>query len=536
MPKKVALVIGNSEYKHLKGIPPAVRDAEAIAGFLREVGFHVMQNTFGKENMPYTLNMGRKEMRMLMYEFKELVREAELAFFYFSGHGVQHEGRGYLLPSDIEDLDDPENLPECSFSLSQFITSMVNVGDASKIFILDACRDNPFSLMETNRKGLAEVQVARRKGKLADTMIFYAADVNQAAYFDPRAPYSYFTEALLESIKEPLELGSIFRQVRRKVVERTKAAKLQDVQHPWLMDSSIRDIYLISPKPQTTPRPVPSEILPRAGERQVLTIKGVDFAFRYCPPGRFRMGDDSSSADWEKPAHDVEIPSGFWMGETPVTQAQFRVFVEATGYKTTAETAEQRGVHVWNGNEWKWDKGALWSNVFVGANRPVVGVSWLDTVAYTKWLNGLGLGSFRLPFEEEWEYACLAGSRGQYCFGDDESELGKYAWYDANSKHETHPVGEKLPNAWGLRDVHGNVWEWTNSEWTGNYEAFRGKVRVSKYSQAHFDKLTQNSNTDRVLRGGSWSNIPQNLRAANRYFSFPTNRHVSVGFRLAKTL
>lgn len=301
-----------------------------------------------------------------------------------------------------------------------------------------------------------------------------------------------------------------FRQALKKCLVASEERFLMDVKEVLAQPQAVAP-----PPPQkVAPAPSPKPMIraeprlvspPRAGERQVLTIKGVDFAFRYCPPGRFRMGDDNGDRD-EKPAHDVEIPSGFWMGETPVTQAQWAAIMGSN------------------------------PSYFKDENRPVEHVSWQDCQRYCAKLNGLGLGSFRLPFEEEWEYACLSGSRGQYCFGDDASELGNYAWYSGNSKDETHPVGEKLPNAWGLRDVHGNVWEWTNSEWTNNYEAFRDKVRVSKYSQAHFDKLTQNSNTGRVLRGGSWSNEPQNLRAANRYYHFPTFRFNLIGFRLAKTL
>jgi len=300
------------------------------------------------------------------------------------------------------------------------------------------------------------------------------------------------------------------------------------------------------PPPQkVAPAPSPKPIIPaeprlvsppRAGDRQVLTIKGVDFAFRYCPPGSFRMGDDASSWDDEKPAHKVEIQEGFWMGETPVTQAQFKVFVDATGYKTTAETDKQRGVRIWDGKEWKWDESALWSNVFAGSNRPVVGVSWFDAVAYTRWLNGLGLGVFRLPVEEEWEYACRAGSRTRYYFGDDEKALKDHAWYNANSGSGTHPVGEKLPNAWGLVDMHGNVCEWTNSGWTDNYAAFRNRVKQLRYSQVDILELTKNSNTYRVLRGGSWGNLPQSLRAAYRCNYHPTSRSGLVGFRLAKAL
>jgi formylglycine-generating enzyme required for sulfatase activity len=111
-----------------------------------------------------------------------------------------------------------------------------------------------------------------------------------------------------------------------------------------------------------------------------------------------------------------------------------------------------------------------------------------------------------LPTEEEWEHAARAGSTGAWCFGDDESKLVEYAWYEVNSGSQTHSVGQKKPNKWGLHDMHGNVWEWTEtSEGSG-----------------------------RVYRGGSWGNTAPITRAAYRYFSNPDNRGINLGFRLLR--
>ena len=128
---------------------------------------------------------------------------------------------------------------------------------------------------------------------------------------------------------------------------------------------------------------------------------------------------------------------------------------------------------------------------------------------------------YRLPTEAEWEYACRAGSTGQWCFGDDESSLSKYAWFDKNSGGRTHPVGEKEANNWGLHDMHGNVFEWC-SDW---YEAYRS-VETS-------DPQGARKGACRVLRGGSWYYPEAHCRSASRIALEPMIRTYDMGFRLA---
>jgi len=133
-----------------------------------------------------------------------------------------------------------------------------------------------------------------------------------------------------------------------------------------------------------------------------------------------------------------------------------------------------------------------------------------------------GGSAYRLPTEAEWEYAARAGSTTTYSFGDKASKLGGYAWYGDNAGGSTHPVGQRKPNAWGLYDMHGNVWEWVH-DWYGPYDV---------------DEVTdpQGPSTDsyRIYRGGGWGTFAGNCRSSERNFDIPDTRLAGLGFRLLR--
>ena len=159
---------------------------------------------------------------------------------------------------------------------------------------------------------------------------------------------------------------------------------------------------------------------------------------------------------------------------------------------------------------------------FKGANRPVEQVSWNDAQAFLKKLNAASV-QFRLPSEAEWEYAARAGTQTAYAFGDDPNQLGKYAWFDDNSGNETHSVGQKKPNGFGLYDMHGNVWEWVADTWHDNYTGAPNDGSI-------WGKLGDKK--AKVLRGGSWGYDPYYCRSANRNGDAPDNRNYNVGARV----
>jgi hypothetical protein len=162
------------------------------------------------------------------------------------------------------------------------------------------------------------------------------------------------------------------------------------------------------------------------------------------------------------------------------------------------------------------------------SNLPAIRVSWLDCYFFMVGLSNervkLSDGReywFTFPTEAQWEYACRAGSTRAYCFGDDEKKLSEYAWYDKNSEGREHPVGEKLPNAWKLHDMHGNVWEWC-WDWYGDYP-----------NECATDPLGPDEGSYLVLRGGSWDCWAAGCQSARRRWLTPGNRDDDLGFRLA---
>jgi formylglycine-generating enzyme required for sulfatase activity len=221
---------------------------------------------------------------------------------------------------------------------------------------------------------------------------------------------------------------------------------------------------------------------------------GVKLEMVLIPAGEFTMG--SPEAD-EKPQHRVRITNPFYLGKYLLTREQWEAVMGSS--KT--------------------------SNVKAPKN-PVVNVSYVDCQQYLDKLNkrqGNPASKFVLPTEAQWEYACRAGSKTRYCFGDDEKQLGEYAWYGANSGDKTHPVGEKKPNAWGLYDMHGNVWEWCQDWYDGGY-----------YAKSPTDDPTgPATGSARVFRGGCWFFPAGGCRSAYRFRGLPGFRFDFLGFRVS---
>jgi formylglycine-generating enzyme required for sulfatase activity len=238
------------------------------------------------------------------------------------------------------------------------------------------------------------------------------------------------------------------------------------------------------------------------------------------PSATFQMGDIQGGGNsHEQPVHSVHV-GAFAMGVYEVTVAEFRQFVNATGYRTDAEKGD--GCYVYDGSSWNKRKNANWRNLNFSQNdsHPVVCVSWNDANAYTDWLSEQTGHQYRLPTEAQWEYAARAGTTTQYWWGNEVASNNANCQADqcGDSYQYTAPVGSFAANPFGLYDTVGNTWEWTCSEYENRY---RGKEQRCADNAGRF-----------VIRSGSWANIATRTRSANRDRTVPTNRSYSVsGFR-----
>ncbi len=266
------------------------------------------------------------------------------------------------------------------------------------------------------------------------------------------------------------------------------------------------------------------------------------------PPGCFQMGSPIEEIDREddEPQHEVCVDE-FRLGAFEVTVAQFRQFVEATGHRTEAELTSGEDTGCWTlvrhrakgADSWGYDPDASWLQPIEGMeireDHPVTCVSWRDAQAYLAWLSRATDRSYRLPTEAEWEYAARAGTTTPR-FWSAESGLSAcgYAnvadaangWNNGFVCDDGHewmaPVGQFKPNAWGLHDPLGNVWEWTCASYDADYQGSQSQC------------APPDSDEPRVLRGGSWYSGPKAVRSAYRDRAFPESRYSFLGFRVVQ--
>ena len=232
-----------------------------------------------------------------------------------------------------------------------------------------------------------------------------------------------------------------------------------------------------------------------AGERKTLTAGGVEYAFRWCPAGTFTMGSPEKESDREddEQRHPVKLTRGFWLLESEVTQGMWDNVMGSTSGRTTPNLGE-------------------------GPEYPIYTVDWNEAVEFCAKLSELSGESITLPTEAQWEYACRAGSDKP---SSGSGELNEMGWYWSNSVLTTHKVKQKDPNAWGLYDMHGNVWEWC-SDWYGDYD-----------ESVQADPQGPESGSIRVGRGGGWGSLARGCRSANRDGDVPSCRSGILGFRPA---
>jgi formylglycine-generating enzyme required for sulfatase activity len=488
--QKYALVIGNGNYANITKLNNSVNDANDMEVALRGLGFTVDKVLDG--------NLTQMENGIINLKNRLKNSKNSYGFFFYAGHGVQSNGENYLIPVDAN-IQSESFLRRQSISVQEMLDELNNAENALNVVVLDACRDNPFPWKRSGSRGLQVVG-----NQPADSIIVFATSAGSTAA-DGTGRNGLFTGHLLNNLKTPgLEVTEVFRRTMGDV-----SRSSGNQQRPAVYNQFAGLAYLGSQpavaaaQPALVPTPMPA-VQPAATPQRPIPDN-----FVRINGGTFTMGTPAHERrfDDEGPQHQVTV-SGFYMGKTEVTQKEYQ---------------EVMGTN---------------PSYFKGDNLPVENVTWYDAIEYCNRLSqkeGLTLAytrngdsvtwnrnanGYRLPTEAEWEYACRAGTTSAYNTGANISNI--IGWYKDNSGNKTHPVEEKPANAWGLYDMHGNVWEWC-WDWFGIYP-----------SSSQIDPAGTSLGVGRVIRGGGWNSTAVSLRSAIRSSYAPSGWINFLGFRLVR--
>jgi formylglycine-generating enzyme required for sulfatase activity len=560
---KFAFVVGIDRYDHLaadRQLRKAVNDARAVGETLAALGFAVTR----------VENADRLDLVRQWQRFLNGVEPGDVTAFFFAGHGVEISGLNYLVPRDVPAVasSEEEVLKAASLPLAGFLEQLRDRRAQLALVTVDACRDNPFT--DARGRSLGATRGLARIDPPSGTFVMFSAGAGQTALdrlsdADPD-PNSVYTRALVKRLAQPgLGLPDIARQVRRDVLalarsaahEQTPAyydefvgrfcpagceaaavgepgtgAPADPAAQAWaaVKDSESEAIFeafiarfpgtvfaefararlqelkeqrmAVGTFPEPPPPPPPTF---RPGD----TFKDCDECpeMAVVPAGSFIMGSPESEEgrfSEEGPQRRVTIARPFAVGKFSVTFAAWNACVADGG--CNGHRPSDQG----------WGRGT----------RPAITVSWHDAQAYAAWLSRKTGERYRLLSEAEWEYAARAGTTTRFSCGDGEGCLDAVAWYFRNSGSRTQPVGQKAANNFGLHDMHGNVWEWTEDCWNDSY---RG-------APTDASAWTGGDCSSRVLRGGSWSADPGFLRSASRGGISSSYWSGKVGFRVARTI
>jgi formylglycine-generating enzyme required for sulfatase activity len=497
--KRVALLVGNSQYEQQGRLKNPKNDATDMAAKLRNLGFDTQLVT----------DANRQNLVSAVRTFREKAKGSQtVALFFYAGHGVQVNGENYLVPVDADLQTESDVTTEC-YALSSLLNDLNNT--ALKVIILDACRDNPFQATQTTRggntRGLAQVKAA------TGTYIAYSTAPGTTAADGSEKRNSPYTAALLAAMdKTDISIEQTFKVVRQQLK--------QQGQEPWENSSLTGEFYFNytgNPAPVPAPTPKPAPTPPATADSYTEDPNGLGIVMQKIKGGTFTMGSSDGEAD-EKPTHSVTLDD-FYMGKYEVTLAQFKAFVKDSGYQTDAEKrTDGYGSYVYENGSWVKKDGINWRHDAEGKSQtneqhPVIHVSWNDAMEYCKWLSRKTGKSYTLPTEAEWEYAARGGNKSQGYTYAGSNNLNKVAWFGDNSNRKTHPVGQKKPNELGIYDMSGNVWEWCQDWYDAGYYKNSPLTTLRVQHQEHY----------RVLRGGGWASGARTVATAFRSHCTPSD-------------
>jgi formylglycine-generating enzyme required for sulfatase activity/uncharacterized caspase-like protein len=583
---RVALVVGNSAYRNVTPLDNPASDAKLLADTLRALGFTLVGG--GAQ-----LDLDKAALDRTVQDFGRRLAGAEVGLFYYAGHGIQLRGDNYLIPIDAN----PTKEADVDFQMlnsNLVLRQMEAAGTRLNIVILDACRNNPFGgrglavgraqdagiRMRDASSGLAQMQAP------SGTLISFATQPGNVAQ-DGVGGNSPYAKALATQMRRPgLDIFQTFNQVGLAVQEATGGT-----QQPWVSSSPIKGVFYFAPltgaavpalasaptadevawnslksstdvtalrrfadkfpdgahrseaqariaaleqaRPPVSSAPVAAPValvapVGRLTAELARALKPKD-AFKECDQcpemiavqsGSFTMGSPASeaqrSAD-EGPQQEVVIARPFAVGRSQVSFDEWLACVA------------EGGCNAFRPGDYGWGTG----------KRPVINVSWADAKAYVKWLSEKTGATYRLLSESEREYVtrgCISTAcpSTPFWFGNDISPArANYDWrysYAGSAKAQpprrTVATDASQANPFGLLHVHGNVREWVEDCWNPSLAGLPrdGTPRLTGDCTSH------------VVRGGSWSDEPKDLRSAKRNWEVAGERRAEIGFRVARTL
>jgi formylglycine-generating enzyme required for sulfatase activity len=503
-------------------------------------------------------------------------------FLFFSGHGMSEDENGYFLPADA----DPAKPYDKGIAYEIWRPKIDKINCRHILVAIDACYSVRFDPDWKNRTDgqfkrpgeLTDAQKALANYEQYTARVFFTSDTKE----DKTPDRSNFAQKLLEGLRTanttdgfltskqlfanyvegatptpragtfgsdepssaflfydqaPFSTASndsdqiTWRSVQRQNTPEAYAYYLEAFpsgyyraqaldERSWLLavrqnTTAAYQVYLDT-NPQGHHRADAQEKIPSKHSLKMVLITGGSFTIG-CKNGR-----DSNCYDWEKPAHNVTLPS-YYLSQTEVTNKEFCLFLNEKGNSLDGggPWIDLRGVH---GNEKCriYLAGTVFKVEEGYENHPVIFVSWLAATAYCKWFGEKSGKDYRLPTEAEWEYAARGGNRSRGYIYSGSNSLDEVAWNSGNSGFKTHPVGSKKENELGLYDMSGNVWEWCIDDW---YTSFNGAPTDGK--------AWLNHGAYRVIRGGGWGVYGQGCRVSHRAGYTPEVCRFDVGFRLA---
>ncbi len=542
--KKIALLVGVNEYsnRRLPNLQYAERDMTDLAEVLRNAGFEVrLLLGSSKGNDEAT----RPNIDRAVDDVLKGVGKRDTVLFALSGHGqqfaVKDKEEPFFCGKDAAPTD-----PATLVSLSAVLRKLDDKGGGTNLLLVDACRTDP----DPNKGTRGGIDGSRVESLGEGTAVFFACSKRQKARETDKAGggHGVFFYHVLEGLKGAAEATNGKGDVTWERLVPYVKSRVQDDFPTWFpnLDDDERQ------RPHAIGNLVEDPILVSKGssapaKTYVSTATGMKFVL--IPRGKFKMGSPKEEKDRfdNEELHDVEITKPFYLGTYAVTRGQFRKFVDDSGYKTDAETDGKGGYGVdQDSGTFKQDPKYTWRDPGFEQSdeHPVVNVSWNDAKAFCEWLSRKDRKKWGLPTESQWEYACRAGSQTRFHFGDDEEDLAKFGNVaDASLKKQfpqfsaikaddgyvfTAPVGKFKANAFGLCDMHGNVWQWCEDYYDAKYYA------NSPIKDPCNDKKPNEER--RVLRGGSWGSGAWVCRAAARSRGAPADRIGNVGFRVCVRL